>query len=360
MAFPKKLSLVKVNLSASDSALCLLKFKFKRSHCSYRLSTLASKHQLRFKQARTKAFCNILNYVPEQLPNASLTLALRRERQPVIPKTRSLPLNTPLVPILAVQEQRSTSVSPALSSSWEKRSDEKSNPRRKSWKWNKIICKYSSSAKMKKLQSSQRSRRQSIVDQKRGLNVAVGNLGVVLHITDEYIPELDMDENQDYPTACASLTFDCPDIRAVTVKDNVSPELSLLLSHAEQLVKTTFASYEILMDLVHTREDGFTLDLIVDFAQSRVIASQEFVFMKKYLWLESLVVSSEYRRKGYGRALIKRLIKIASAAQKSILLYSLFDSLPFYFSCGFQLSKDFPFMEGHHGLFLELKVASEQ
>jgi hypothetical protein len=209
---------------------------------------------------------------------------------------------------------------------------------------------------MKRLQSSQRTKRQELVDSRRGLKDGPSaSLGVILHITDDYIPELDLDPDCQPLELCTTPAFSGSIRYLYVCGQSAIDSISNVFDQAENLVRLTFAAYDILMDLTHTRE-GFHCDIIVDDASSAVIGSQEFVFMKKYLWIESLVVSNRFRRKGYGKEMIKRLMKLASISGKSILLYSLFDSLPFYFSCGFQLSKSFPFCEGHHGLFMELEL----
>ena len=212
------------------------------------------------------------------------------------------------------------------------------------------------------------------MNERRGITRNEFNLGVLLNITDEFIPELSMNEQQDVPpfelsvrnnsnfmkfsvnytTQIAALTHhnsqsSCPTSQKTpkyqftTLKGEPSLDLKPIYYQAENLVKSTFAKYDIVMDLNHTLEDGFTCDILV--SRSTVIAVQEFVLMKNYVWLESLVVSDPYRRQGIGKNFIKRLIDIAKAVKKSILLYSLMESLPFYFSCGFQLCPQCTFLD---------------
>jgi GNAT superfamily N-acetyltransferase len=291
--------------------------------------------------------------MPSILPNG-LRLALARERTPIeyAPKVIIDKEPRTLVPV--------------------------QKDRRSSWKWNKIICKYSASAKSKKLKNEQRERRSLILDERRGITRNEFNLGILLNITDEFIPELSMDDDQRIPSFSSSvesygnfielslskntdsfidsscnqsISSNSSDTRVIEyyneLKQNqkyqfttINGEPPLALKHiynqADTLVKSTFAKYDVLMDLNHTVEDGFTSDILLS-NNNIVVGVQEFVLMKGYLWLESLIVSESFRRQGIGKVFLKRLIDIGRAVKKSILLYALMESLPFYFSCGFQL-----------------------
>ena len=86
--------------------------------------------------------------------------------------------------------------------------------------------------------------------------------------------------------------------------------------------------------------------------QRRIIATQEFVLMERYLWIESFAVDQSYRHRGFGKVMIERIKCIAASVKKIILLYSLGESIGFYLSCGFTASAKFPMQEGHHGIFM--------
>ncbi|KAJ3270225.1 hypothetical protein HDV01_000442 [Terramyces sp. JEL0728] len=81
-----------------------------------------------------------------------------------------------------------------------------------------------------------------------------------------------------------------------------------LLERAEALVAGTFGEKEILMDLIHTKEDGFTTEVVMDDTHDQVVAAQEFVFMEKYIWVESFVIDTSYRGQGIGKELMERLV----------------------------------------------------
>ena len=191
------------------------------------------------------------------------------------------------------------------------------------------------------------------MDSKRNMLGATANLGNVLHITEDYIPELNMAKDQNIPES--AFQFSHPwSIATFAAQRECTGDSAAVLDNAEALVRNTFLDYEISMDLNHTKEDGFTSEVLYDSVTKNVVGVMEIVLMEKYLWVESLVISKESRRQGIGRTFVKRLIDIASSLHKTILLYSLFDSVKFYTNCGFKLSSEFPYQEGHHGFFLSL------
>ena len=94
--------------------------------------------------------------------------------------------------------------------------------------------------------------------------------------------------------------------------------------------------------------------MLVDLS-GRVVAVVEFVYMKRYLWIESIVVSADHRGLGLGKQLMHGLILNAKKREKKILLYSLDSVVEYYQSLyGFHLfSGSKP---GHIGKFLCLDV----
>lgn len=303
-------------------------------------------------------------YIPYFLPSATLSLALLKERFASIASS-SISKFTSTIPALfptssAIESSLSSiiyddaTVIPPIAVDYPLRA---SNPtstsasrRMLAFKSNKWKCKYSQENKMKKLQSTQRTKRQSLVESKRS-GLGLTNLGIVLRITDDLIPELDMDPSQDIPPFISSLP-----ISTLTVQNGAPTDptcwTSLLFERAEKMVSGIFHQFDVNLDLQHTRKDLFTTDIVYDSNSQDVVAAMEFVIMQKYLWVESLCVNEKNRRLGLGRCLVDRLAEIAKARNKTILLYSLFDSIKFYLSVGFNLSAAFPFQEGHHGVFL--------
>jgi GNAT superfamily N-acetyltransferase len=179
------------------------------------------------------------------------------------------------------------------------------------------------------------------------------NLGNFLNITDECLPELEQAKDQKTKFIL---------LKDLSVGDKVcllgffqeaptDSKLELFLQ-SEVMIKDAFDEEGIDMDLVHTREDGFTTVVLLD--QSTVIGTFEYVLMEGYLWVESLVVRKDYRNQGIGKTLLGFMKSMSEEVKKPILLFSLLGALRFYLSFGFQLSAKFPYREGHHGLFVTL------
>jgi len=80
-----------------------------------------------------------------------------------------------------------------------------------------------------------------------------------------------------------------------------------------------------------------------------VVAVMEYVFMKRYMWLEVIAVKQEYKGLGIGKLLMHRMSSIANAKDKDILLYSLNDVISFYKQFDFEFSPKFPHKSYHDG-----------
>ncbi|ORX57256.1 hypothetical protein BCR36DRAFT_580674 [Piromyces finnis] len=83
-----------------------------------------------------------------------------------------------------------------------------------------------------------------------------------------------------------------------------------------------------------------------------VVAVMEYVFMKRYMWLEVIAVKQEYKGLGIGKLLMNRMSSIANAKDKDILLYSLDDVISFYKQFDFEFSPKFPHKSYHDGWFM--------
>lgn len=315
------------------------------------MSTVIERHAVHFKAERMKVLCQRrgLPFVPFTTLTPSIALIL------------SLKASNKSRPIATVEPRK---VEALRNASKRLHAEARIVPRNTSkrlmdWKWNKIISKFSRDAKSKKLVMLQKVARHHIWEKRRNV-LQFFNLGNRLFITDDFLPCLEMDSNQSFQqTSCVpSLATDSffTTLTTETLANHVA-----LFKAANDLVESTFGSYDVQMNLEHTKNDNFTTDILFDKAKESVVAVAEYVFMQDFLWVESLVVDTNYRRKGVAKQMIHRLKEIAKERGKSLLLYSLFDSLPFYFKLGrFVLSTKFPFLEGHHGLFLEYSEASTQ
>jgi GNAT superfamily N-acetyltransferase len=168
------------------------------------------------------------------------------------------------------------------------------------WKWNKFKLKYSQDAKFKKQQNLQRTQRISRLNKLRGLaGFEKSNLGNFLKITDKFIPELEQCFKTEFHFNDFWNGFQVVKFRECPIEEN---SLKLFMQ-SEAMIKSAFDEEGIDMDLVHTKEDGFTT--VVFLKDSVVLATFEFVMMESYLWIESLVVSKPYRNKGIGTSVLE-------------------------------------------------------
>ena len=90
-------------------------------------------------------------------------------------------------------------------------------------------------------------------------------------------------------------------------KKHESDSLAAIFKQASTMVQESFAEKEIDIDLFgHHSGPPFTADVLVDPSTGEVIAAAEYVFMRKYLWVECLAIKKSYRRSGIGKLLMSR------------------------------------------------------
>jgi hypothetical protein len=176
------------------------------------------------------------------------------------------------------------------------------------WKWNRIKDKFSTSAKQQKLQTVQRVKRRSVVDEKRGLYFSgklnlKTNLGNHLHITDSHLSDLNRSPTIAIPPVNVALSG-----MELTLTSTVgaprNPQVADLVMKGEKLLLDNFAKQQLKMDLIHTWEDEFASSFIT--FNERVIGVTEYAMMKRYLWVESITVDETFRKRGIGRFLIEK------------------------------------------------------
>jgi len=204
-----------------------------------------------------------------------------------------------------------------------------------------------------------------------GLENDKQNLGNALNITEQFNENLSYDYNQSItisnyflnPLEWEGNIFKFFTIQNETQMEN-SPELKTLFNQANEMIKKEFLTKDMEVSLDWSMDEGMTVDLFVKEIPSifhqihETIGICEYIFMKKYLWLEVIAVKPEFRSNGIGRLLLERIANIAMNRNKDILLYALNDAVPFYLHLGFEFTPEFPHKPYHDGYFMIKKIAS--
>ncbi|KAJ3293034.1 40S ribosomal protein S6 [Rhizoclosmatium sp. JEL0117] len=157
------------------------------------------------------------------------------------------------------------------------------------------------------------------------------NLGNLLHITDKYIPDLDEDPNQaiSQPKLTRAVLPDGRNIVQIqSLRFSDKPFDRKLFDAAQQLVFAQFAEKNVNADLDGVLDDDFTVDVITDPVTGIVLGAVEYVFMKRYLWIDAIAVHHNVRGLGVGSIMLERLRNIASIRKKKLLCFALHDPGP--------------------------------
>ncbi|KAJ8323391.1 hypothetical protein O5D80_008136 [Batrachochytrium dendrobatidis] len=198
-----------------------------------------------------------------------------------------------------------------------------------------------------------------------GMGNEIRNLGNMLHITERYIKDLDQDRNQSTLPAPPVRTYKLPDktrhqIAFLTIHGEPSPKepiVQAIFEEASKMMSEIFAEQNILVDLKEgCAEEDFSAEIMADVNSYEALASAEYIFMRKYMWIESVAVKKEYRGLGFGKIMMERMFHIAQARNKNILLYALDDVVSFYQSLGFVMSPQYPKKDWHIGRFMILPI----
>ncbi|KAI9337977.1 hypothetical protein BDR26DRAFT_863377 [Obelidium mucronatum] len=189
------------------------------------------------------------------------------------------------------------------------------------------------------------------------------NLGNLLHITDKYMADLDEDQNQSVPQPKLTSAV-LPDrrnsvhIRSLHIKDSENLFDRSLFNAAQKLVHEQFAKKSVKADLEGVLDDDFTLDVVIDPITGHVVGAVEYVFMKRYLWIDAIAVREDVRGLGVGCVMMERLRNIATIRSKEILCFGLHDVCGWYQRQGFTVSSEFPQLPWHIGKFLVWKPST--
>ncbi|KAJ3074387.1 hypothetical protein HDU98_011362 [Podochytrium sp. JEL0797] len=187
------------------------------------------------------------------------------------------------------------------------------------------------------------------------------NLGNMLHITDKYTSDLDVDTNQFVPQpSCITAVLpsqgnNTVEIQTLHVNDTKNLFDRDLFDSAQKLVCEQFAKKNVNADLEGVLDDDFTVDVVTDPLSHQVLGAVEYVFMKKYLWIDAIAVREDLRGLRIGRVMMERLQHVASIRSKQLLCFGLHDVCGWYLKQGFEVAKEFPELPWHIGKFLVWK-----
>ncbi|OZJ05877.1 hypothetical protein BZG36_00918 [Bifiguratus adelaidae] len=133
--------------------------------------------------------------------------------------------------------------------------------------------------------------------------------------------------------------------------------LYYLFAKASEIVSYTFKQFNMDMSLDFALDDFFTVDIFTDSDMS-IKGVSEYIFMRRYIYVDKIAVPVEFQRRGVGTVLLQRIIKLAESKKKDILLYALFEAVRFYESYGFEKCDEWPVGKGEAGVILRKKVAA--
>ncbi|KAI9333181.1 hypothetical protein DFJ73DRAFT_896207 [Zopfochytrium polystomum] len=223
-------------------------------------------------------------------------------------------------------------------------------------------------AKVRRFLQGTAERHQQRVYENRGIAIPLNdrqpwNLALSLHITDKYCRDFDVDADQTAPAAHAAdsspiqwvggervpVTFVSVRGEAEATESQWTP----LYDAADALVTKQFAKKKVTADLAGVVDDGFTADIVRDAVTGVVLGTAQYVYMRRYLWLDALAVKEEAQGLGIGSLLLQRLIENAAARGKQVLCFALKDVVTWYERHGFRhCPEELPEKPWHIGKFL--------
>ncbi|KAI8616056.1 hypothetical protein BC830DRAFT_237898 [Chytriomyces sp. MP71] len=190
------------------------------------------------------------------------------------------------------------------------------------------------------------------------------NLGNLLHITDKYCVDLDVDLDQGVPGSPMGVIAvkRGGEVRVRTLQVALGGEAfdRALFESAQVLVREQFAKKNVNADLDSVLDDDFSLDVVIDAATGQVIGAVEYVFMKRFLWIDAIAVREDARGFGVGDVMLQRLKDFAVVRGKQLLCFALHDVVGFYERHGFARTHQFPEFPWHIGKFLAWNPVTRQ
>ncbi|KAJ1537069.1 hypothetical protein HK405_014886, partial [Cladochytrium tenue] len=138
------------------------------------------------------------------------------------------------------------------------------------------------------------------------------NLGMMLNIKESYDEALDIDCDQGTarPQTEFARAANGASVYIVTIPNEAAATgsaFSSIFDAAESLVRSQFAKKNVSADLDGVLDDGFSVDVAVDAVTGAVLGAVEYVFMRRFLWVDAIAVKEEFQGAGVGSLLIQRL-----------------------------------------------------
>lgn len=129
--------------------------------------------------------------------------------------------------------------------------------------------------------------------------------------------------------------------------------MHIIFDQANKMARDSFSDKNLEMSLAQDVCSGdFTVDVLVDPSCGEVVACVEYIYMRRYVWIECLAVKKTYQHTGLGKILMDRIKYVAKDRRKDILLYSLLDVIEFYSAFGFYLLSSYKPDPEHIGRFM--------
>ncbi|RUS16394.1 hypothetical protein BC938DRAFT_476595, partial [Jimgerdemannia flammicorona] len=138
-----------------------------------------------------------------------------------------------------------------------------------------------------------------------------------------------------------------------------SQVLYTLHARANVVVNETFLAHGMYLTLDTALEDYFSIDIFCDEA-ANVKGVAEYIFMRRYLYIDKLAIQKDYQRRGIGTLMMMRLLELARWRHKDMLLFALLPVVNFYCRWGFEPCTEWPYVEGDVGIILRKKVAAPE
>ncbi|KAI9204275.1 uncharacterized protein BJ171DRAFT_122302 [Polychytrium aggregatum] len=202
----------------------------------------------------------------------------------------------------------------------------------------------------------------------RGLRNTRRNHGNYLRITDSYMCDLDADPDQTIPLPSnqvyvlgQSLPLN-PEGHVRIVRIYGRDENEVLKSHllislyeaASQLLVDEFNRIAITTSALDSIfEYGLSCEIVVDEVTNEVMGVVKYVVLKRYVYVDTLAIASNYQRRGIGSLLMNRMKQISIERSRPIFLYATCSAVEFYQKQGLKISTTWHSGDAETAVYME-------